>query len=160
MHVHGTCVRVRVCRMCMARVCAPNACAWHLCARARVHVRVHVRVRARVHVHVHVHLRRAAMHHRVRHAMQAPCLVYPLMEGGSLEDRLLLGTVFDEPNGAGAYSTCTTAYALQMHRTACTPSGCIYTADTLHMHIHCIYTAYGRRLRGRAGGASRHARLR
>ena len=31
---------------------------------------------------------------------QAPCLVYPLMEGGSLEDRLLLGTVFDEPNGA------------------------------------------------------------
>ena len=31
---------------------------------------------------------------------QAPCLVYPLMEGDSLEDRLLLGTVFDEPNGA------------------------------------------------------------
>ena len=28
---------------------------------------------------------------------QAPCLVYPLMEGDSLEDRLLLGTVFDEP---------------------------------------------------------------
>ena len=25
---------------------------------------------------------------------QAPCLVYPLMEGGSLEDRLLLGTAF------------------------------------------------------------------
>ena len=31
---------------------------------------------------------------------QAPCLVYPLQEGGSLEDRLFLGTVFDEPNGA------------------------------------------------------------
>ena len=25
---------------------------------------------------------------------EAPCLVYPLMEGGSLEDRLLLGTAF------------------------------------------------------------------
>ena len=30
----------------------------------------------------------------------APCLVYPLMEGGSLEDRLLLDTAFAEPNGA------------------------------------------------------------
>ena len=37
-------------------------------------------------------VRRAAT--RVRCAMQAPCLIYPLMEGGSLEDRLLLGTVY------------------------------------------------------------------
>ena len=60
--------------------------------------------------------------------MQAPCLVYPLMEGGSLEDRLLLGTVFDEPNGAGAYSTiCTEPYALQVHR-----------MHTVGLHVPCI----------------------
>ena len=36
----------------------------------------------------------AGAEYNVQCTMQAPCLIYPLMEGGSLEDRLLLGTVF------------------------------------------------------------------
>ena len=94
--------------------------------------------------------------------MQAPCLVYPLMEGGSLEDRLLLGTVFDEPNGAGAYSTCTAAYALRVHRTAthahciCTPSGCMLTLHVPTAYAHCIRSALHM---GAGYAAARVARL-